>query len=33
MNADEKKLAGYADADAGYPDFDPDAFEFEYRLC
>ena len=26
-------LAGYADPNAGYPDTDPDATQFEYRLC
>ena len=29
MNANEEMLAGYA----GYPDADPDATKFEYRLC
>ena len=33
MNANEEMLAGYADPDASYPDADPDATEFEYRLC
>ena len=33
MNANEEMLAGYADTDASYPDADPDATEFEYRLC
>ena len=33
MNANEDKLAGYADPDACYPDADPDATKFEYRLC
>ena len=32
MNANEKMLAGYADPDASYPDADPDASQFEYRL-
>ena len=36
MNANEVypwMLAGYADPDASYPDADPDATWFEYRLC
>ena len=33
MNANEEMLAGYADPDASYPDADPDAKYFEYRLC
>ena len=33
MNANEEMLAGYADPDPGYPDADPDATWFEYRLC
>ena len=33
MNANEEMLAGYADPNAGYPDTDPDATQFEYRLC
>ena len=33
MNANEEMLAGYADPDASYPDADPDATSFEYRLC
>ena len=33
MNANEEMLAGYANPDASYPDADPDAALFEYRLC
>ena len=33
MNANKEMLAVYADPDASYPDADPDATEFEYRLC
>ena len=33
VNANEEMLAGYADRDTGYPDADPDATKFEYRLC
>ena len=33
MNATEEMLAGYADPDASYPDANPDATKFEYRLC
>ena len=32
VNANEDMLAGYADPDAGYPDADPGATLFEYRL-
>ena len=33
VNANEEMLAGYADPDASYPDADPYATLFEYRLC
>ena len=33
LNANEEMLTGNADADASYSDADPDATEFEYRLC
>ena len=33
LNGNEEMLAGYAYPDAGYPDADPDATKFEYRLC
>ena len=33
VNANEEMLASYADPDAGYPDADPDATQFEYRYC
>ena len=33
MNANEEMLADYVDPDASYPDADPDATQFEYRLC
>ena len=33
MIAYEEMLACYADPDASYPDADPDATQFEYRLC
>ena len=33
VNAHEEMLAGYADPDAGYPDVDSDATQFEYSLC
>ena len=33
MNVKEVMIAGYADPDASYPDADPDAIQFEYRLC
>ena len=33
LNANEEMLASYADPDASYPDADPDATLFEYRLC
>ena len=33
LNASKEMLAGYADPDASYPDSDPDATLFEYRLC
>ena len=33
MNVNKEMLAGYADPNAGYPDTDPDATQFEYRLC
>ena len=33
MNANEELLAGYADPDSSYPDDDPDATLFEYKLC
>ena len=33
MNANKVMLAGYADPVASYPDADPDAAYFEYRLC
>ena len=33
LNANEEMLVGYADPDADYPDADPDATAFEYRLC
>ena len=33
VNANEEMLACYADPDANYPDADPDATQFEYRLC
>ena len=35
MNANEEMLAGYADILMlpSYPDADPDATLFEYRLC
>ena len=33
MNAIKEMLAGLANTDAGYPDADPDATLFEYRLC
>ena len=33
MNVNKEMLAGYADPDASYPDADPDAALFEYRLC
>ena len=32
MYANEEMLAGYAGLDASYPDADPDATSFEYRL-
>ena len=32
MLMNEEMLAGNADVDAGYPDADPDATYFEYRL-
>ena len=32
LNAKEEMLAGYANPDASYPDADPDATLFEYRL-
>ena len=32
MNANEELLAGYANPDVSYPDADPDATLFEYRL-
>ena len=33
MNGNEEMLAGNADADASYPDVDPDTTLFEYKLC
>ena len=33
LNANEEMLTGYAEPDVGYPDADPDATYFEYRLC
>ena len=33
MHANEEMLAGNFDAYADYPDTDPDATLFEYRLC
>ena len=33
FNAIEEILTGNADADASYPDADPDATLFEYVLC
>ena len=33
LNANVEMLASNTDADASYPDADPDATLFEYRLC
>ena len=33
VNANEEMLACFSDPDASYPDADPDATLFEYRLC
>ena len=33
LNAYEEMFAGYSDPDASFPDSDPDATLFEYRLC
>lgn len=33
LNTNEQLLASNADADTRYPDADPDASVFDYRLC